>query len=524
MKKRISLVKGAMVLAVTGLISKIIGALYRIPLNNFLTAEGMGMYQLIFSIYALLLALSSSGIPVAISRLVAERRAEGHSCKNVLKSASFIVIAFSLLISVLLIVFGDKIANFQGNSKVEFGYAIIAPAIVFVGGISIFRGWFQGNYNIFPTAISQMVEQIVKLTLGLFLVYYLLPRGIIYSVYGALLGVTISEVLTLFYMMICYFFNRKKYDTKVPDIDFKTTSRELVKITLPIAIGGLIIPISQFIDSIMIVNLLKLNGLATSVATAEYGLFSGTVMSIVNMPIIITLSLAIVLVPIVSAGRVDRDLEGIIEKSATAIKLSYVIGLPSALLMFVYARPILVFLYPMLTSQNIETAVALLRLLSFTVIFQSQMQIYNSLLQALDRTYAPVKNMLCGVFVKTVLAIILLKTIGINGAAVATLALGITSTILNVFTFNKLVGKNVKLVKNVSTILVSSVIMTLIALIMYYTLGGGIISLLVGGLTSAVVYALSLMLFKVFEKGELDGVPFIKYFERLSKKIRFWEN
>jgi Uncharacterized membrane protein, putative virulence factor len=283
------------------------------------------------------------------------------------------------------------------------------------------------------------------------------------------------------------------------------------------------LPISQFIDSFLIVNLLKATGESTASATVGYGLFSGTVMSLVNMPVVLTLSLAVVVVPLVSKSRVGRDLNDIVQKSTTAIKLSYVVGIPASLLMFVYAKPIVYFLYPRLPLTELTLSVKLLRVACFSIVFSTEMQVYNALLQALDRTYVPVKNVGLALLTKTAVLVILLLTIGIEGAAYAQLTLSVSATLLNVVYFKRLLGKNVKLVKNVSTILLSSVIMTIFAVLVYSTVSGVVPSLVLGFTVSAVVYLFSLMLFGVFEKGELSGVPFSKFFERLAGKIRFWE-
>ena len=524
MTKQRSFAGGAAVLAVFTLAAKILSAFYRIPLTNLLGAEGIGMYQLVFSIFALVLSLTTGGIPLAVSRLTAEKNALGGDNRAVLKSALSAVTLASVLISVILIFCGKYIAALQGNEAVRYGYALIAPSVVLVGALAMFRGWFQGNYNVLPTAISQLIEQAFKLIFGLLFAKLLLPRGIIFAVYGALLGVAVSEAAALIYVAGAYLVGRKKLPPPDASERFKDTSKALMKIGLSFAIAGFIIPFSQFIDGILIINLLKYAGQSTASATAGYGLFSGTVMSVVNLPVVLTLSLSVTLIPVVSASRVNRNLEGIILKSATSIKLSYVIGLPSALLMFVYANPIITLLYPSLSPSEAALAVNLFRITCFSVTFAAQREIYASLLMALDKTYASAKITFAAVILKTAVMTALLLTAGITGAAYGVLVLGVSATAMYIFSFNKLLGKNVKLVKNISTIIVSSAIMTLVALIVYYAVPSGSAALIAGGLLSAIVYLLCLMLFKVFDAGELQGIPFSRYLDKLTVKIRFWEN
>lgn len=522
--KKHGFVSGAVILAAFGLLAKIIGAFYRIPLTNLLGAEGMGMYQLVFSIYALTLSMSSTGLPIAISRIVAERNALKKSSAPVLKGAAAAVFASNGAVFLALIFLGGYIAKFQGNEAIKDCYAIIAPSVLFVGGMSLLRGWFQGNMNVVPTAVSQVIEQAVKLAAGLAFARYLMPRGTIYAVYGAVIGVTLSEAAAFVYMIIRYLATEKNRGFLKSDESLKEGWRALTKISFPIALSGAVMPFSQFIDGLLIVNLIKSGGVSTEAATAQYGLYTGTVMSLVNMPIVITLALAIAVVPVVSASRVNRNLAGIVQKSSTAIKLTYVIGMPAALLLFLYARQVLGFLYPALSSAESDLAAVLLRISVFGILFQSQMQIYTSLLQALDKPYVPVRNMLLAMLLKTLLLVLLLRSSGINGAALASLSFAVTAGLLNIRYFNYLTGKNLKLVQNISIIMVSSVIMTLAAMGFSALFGKGITGAVLGALLSALLYFTVLSAFRVFEPFELEGVPLSGLIEKFSAKIRFWEN
>jgi stage V sporulation protein B len=259
-----------------------------------------------------------------------------------------------------------------------------------------------------------LITQGIKLFTGHLLAYAFLPQGFVYAVCGAIIGVVFSELVGLLYLAMCFAFSNRE-QVIFDENKIKVTKKELIKLSLPIAIGTVLPAASQLIDSFLIVNLLKTTGIRAATATAQYGLFSGTVASIINVPVVLTLALCVAVVPIVSAGRVNRDLSGIIQKSATSIKLSYVIGVPSALLLFVLARPVLEILYPRLTAAQITLSVSLLSISAFSIIFYSQMQIYTSLLQALDKTYVPVKNLAFAVLVKVLLSVVLILKIGIIG-------------------------------------------------------------------------------------------------------------
>ncbi|UKI13635.1 MAG: oligosaccharide flippase family protein [Clostridiales bacterium] len=209
--KRRTMTGNAALLSVFSIIAKVISALYRVPLTSVLGAEGMGMYQLVFSIYALILALTTGGIPVAVSRLTSENNALKKDSRIVLKNALLSVVGTSVVLAAFLCVLSGFVARIQGNEGVKSGYYVIAPAVVFVGALSMFRGWFQGNNDVIPTAVSGLFEQVFKLAFGLTLAKILSKYSVIYGVIGALSGVMISEFVALIYIVITYFFRAGRF-------------------------------------------------------------------------------------------------------------------------------------------------------------------------------------------------------------------------------------------------------------------------------------------------------------------------
>ncbi|MDD4839417.1 MAG: polysaccharide biosynthesis protein [Clostridia bacterium] len=517
------LMSGAVVLAVSSVVAKVLGALYRVPLTNILGAEGMGMYQLVFPIYALFLTMSTSGLPTALSRLVAEKKTRGESSKKFLVATGLLLAAFCIVSALLVAGLSLYISKLQGNVDTRIGFLIIAPSILFVGGIAVFRGWFQGNFNMFPTAISNIVEQIVKLTVGLTLSIILAKYyGMIYAVYGALIGVTLSEVVAFLYLLFLYFFKERKSKTE----ELKPSREEfhaLRKVAFPIALVAIMLPLSQFADSFLIVNLLKGQGLATEVSTAHYGLLSGPVASLVNLPIVIMLSLAIAIVPNVSAGRVNHDLQGILQKSALSIKLTYLIGIPSALFFLVFARPILSLLYPSISVAELNLSVVLLSISSVSIIFLSAMQVYTALLQALDRPSLPVRNLAIAVLVKVTFTVILTSRFGIVGTAASNVLMAFTAYLLNALSFRNYIGKDIKLVKNIGTILFSGVIMALAGYAVIALLENPYIALSLGMVVCILIYGVLTLIGNTIDDSEAVSLPFGGAILKMKKSLRFWE-
>ena len=488
-----------------------LGALYRVPLTNILGAEGMGMYQLIFPVYALFMVLATAGIPTALSRIVAEKRALGEPTKKYLVSAMLVLCAMGTLCALLTFCLAKPLARWQGNENTYVGFMIIAPAIILTGIISGFRGWFQGQMYMLPTAISNVLEQVVKLSLGIGLSVALMPKGLIYGVSGAVLGVTASEAVTVVYMLVTYLVRGRKDEKEKLRVTAEE-SRAMLKVAFPIAIVAILMPLSNFFDSVIVVNMLKIFGHSQSVATARYGIFSGPVNSLINMPIVAIMSLAV--------ARVRLDIDSVMLKSRLCVKLAYLLGIPFAFFFAVFAENIIRLIYPALSLENLVVAVNLLRIVSANVVLLAVMQIYVSLLQALDKTKYAVLSLVCAICVKIVLSLALVRFIGINGAAIASLSMSAVALLgVNVAYF-KTCGMHLE--KNVGLNLLSGVIMALSAMVATF-LKNDLLALVVGAIICAAVYVWTVFLFGLISKDDIPYLPLKRVLLALHRVIRFWE-
>lgn len=549
-KKEKRIASGASVLLIGSIVAKMLGALYRIPLTNILGAEGMGMYQLVFPVYALFMVLATAGVPTALSRTVAEKRAMGEDTKKYLKIAMPALVVSGVIFASIMAAMSRFLAAKQGNAETYPGFLIIAPSIVLVCVISGFRGWFQGEMYMLPTALSNVVEQAVKLSVGLGVSFALAKRGVLYAVCGALFGVTASEVATLIYMLATYLVRLKKerkrevlpriankvgVDDKINidnDISEETASKQKHKISkaelkglfhvaLPIAAVAILMPIASFFDSVIIVNMLKAFGLEKSVATAQYGILSGPVNSLINMPVVAIMSLAVAIVPSVSASRVTKDIDGVMIKSSLCVRLAYLLGIPFAFFLAVFSKNIIGLIYPDLSSQDMQVAVNVLLISSANVVFLSVMQIYVSLLQALDKTKYAVVSLVAAIVVKIASDILLTKYIGINGAAIASLALPTVAYLGTLVSYYKICG--LRLEKNVGLNLVSGVIMALCGIAIKSFAKSDIVALGVGIIVCAIIYVWLAFLLNLVGKDDIPHLPLKRLLWALHRTIRFWE-
>lgn len=508
----------ALLLAVAGMIAKILGAVYRIPLTNLLGAEGIGMYQLVFPIYALMLTLSSSGIPTAIARLVSEKNALGDAkgVKEVMRASFVLLVGLGVVAMFLMFFISGPLANLQGNMAMRYGYYVVAPAVLIVAISSYFKGWFQGNMNMLPTAISQIAEQSFKMLFGLLLAYLLLPRGVETAVVGALIAITISELLSMLVLAAVYLFDKKKSIAKA-HLNLNAT-KNIVRVSLPIMASGLVFPIVQFVDSLLIVALLTARGLAKDMAVAQYGILSAPVNSLINMPIVITLAFAVAIVPIISSKRALRDAVSIKDKASLAVRLAFLIGAPCFVAIFVLAKPLMQILYPSLSIESINLAASLLMVSSVSVVLLSLSQVFTSLMQALGKTIRPVMILLATAVAKITLDVILIYYMGIIGAALSSVIAYTLCVFIGWLTMSKLLGSGKNLVKSISKIIFISAIIGLLIYSLTFLLAKWWL-VIASVILAPPIYFVLVLLLRVFKKEELQSFPFGEKLAKLGERF-----
>ena len=445
--KKSSFVRGAIVLMIFGILSKILGAIYRIPLTSIITPEGMGLYQMVFPVYALMLTVSSSGLPSSISKLISESLAkkEYRQVDRIMKVSFLLLFVFSIFCSLILVFGARGFATLQGNKDATICYLGLAPAIVFVGLLSGFRGYFQGFEKMLPSAISGFVEQFFKLVFGLFFAWLFMKKGVSYAVLGAMLGISLSEVFALFYMFVTYVVYRKKHkensDNQSYDLlSTRQTAKKILSTSIFITLGGLIMPLGMLVDSALIINILKNVGFSTKMATTLFGLETGTVGSIVNMPVVLSLSLATAILPCVCSKKSQNDLEGAKKAVSKALFLAIMIALPASLGCYALANPIIKILYGhSLSAENIKIATNILEVASISIFYLAMVQVSAGVLQGISLVYVPAISLSVGMILKIVLNVVLVRIPSVNilGAEVANSFCYFVALLINLIVIKK---------------------------------------------------------------------------------------
>jgi len=557
-KPQRNFVKGAAILGGMGLISKIFGAVYTILTTNVIGTEAMASYMAAFPVYTFLLAMSSAGLPVAISKMVSERITLGDykAAHMVFKKALRAMIIVGVLTTVIMIVLSSQIAAVLGRPEASLTIMALAPSLLFVSIISAYRGYFQGMQSMTPTAISQVIEQVVKLGAGLYLAYAWIGYGPEYGAAGAILGITVSEVIAFVYMYLLYMRGRKGIKNNIK-ISEKTRLRrgigsKIFYLALPIIIGSCAMPIVQLADTTIINNTLMgmksiiLFGkevlINSDVVKSLFGL-TGYVNPIINMPAVLSLALGMSLVPSISASRARRDGLGVSNKSATAFKLSMLVGLPCSVGLFLLSTPIIHLLYSLQDVSKapaiaqlylLSTAGSLLAINAASMLSLSVLQTMTGILQGLGKTYLPVINLFIGIAVKVAVSIIFIRMPSINilGAFIGTVACYTVAAVLDVICVVWYTGAKLKILDNfikpvLATGAMGAFVYLMIPYLTQHTPQGTIlfsrpvtIFVIVAAM---VVYILFMFIFGALNSEDMMYVPGGKRITRLMVKLRLWK-
>jgi stage V sporulation protein B len=400
-----SFLTGAAILAFAGVICRLLGVVIRIPLTNIVGNFGMGLYQMVFPLYALLLIVSSAGVPIAISKMVAKEKIGGNieNCKKILINSLILLGAVGFVVSALFMIFANQIAALQGNRSVGIIYLAIAPSIFFVCLISAFRGYFQGFQNMIPTAASQILEQIVKVGVGISLASLFIGTSVTMAVFGAILAITISEIVALFFLVATYQFLRKRGGNPTRKTAGKGTGHfknyisfpligQILKQSFPITLMASVFPLILVFDSMIVINILKASGTAHETATQLFGISSGTVHTLINLPAVLGAAVATSVVPTVSSLLKQNKIDELRSKCALSIKITFLISLFFVAFYIAFAEKIIDLLYHGAFKDNAEhlkTAANLMKVESALILLMGISSVFTAMLQGADKAKFP---------------------------------------------------------------------------------------------------------------------------------------
>ena len=472
-------VKGVFVLMLGGIAVKILGAIYRIPLTWIIGTQGLGMYQLVYPVFSLLLVLSSTGAPTAISTMVADRVSRGRyqSAKQVLKVSIIILLTTGLIIGVLFACASGVLAMLQNNPSLNYLYLCLSLAIPLVAVLSAYRGYFQGFMNMTPTATSQIIEQLSKLVFGLGLAWLLSKKGIMLATLGAVLGVVVGELFAVLYILTYYLRHKNVQNQSFLQNDYQESTKSIVKEffanSLPIVLCSFVLPLLQMIDSLLVIKLLMVGGVDPHSATNMWGICSGIVGSLVNLPVALTLAIAVTIAP--NVRNANDTKQQTISKIAFANNLSINISLPLSVLLCCLAGVVVPFLYQhtINSAQDVALAVSLLMLNAPFILIISLVQVQNAALQGLKKSKKALSNIIiAGVFKLIILVLLTTNSqIGIYGVVISNIALYLVAFLLNSISLRKNLMQKISIKASIGCI-ISSFVMGVFVFVGSVAFGG----------------------------------------------------
>ena len=496
------------VVALCILIGKIIGAAYKIPLVNILGAEGTGNYQLIFPVYAAAIAFTSGSSGIIISRNVAARRADG-SIRDEAGSCILYTLIVSVAAAAAICLFSGTIANLQGNADIRYCYFIIAPSVVFVGMGACLKGIFTGEGRVAFPAVCQLLEQVVKAAAGIILAYALRDKSITYGVMGAVAGVSISELVSLAACTVFYISEKERYPLSLQ------LKKDFFKENKFITAHGILLPLSSLADSMIIVKLLNAFGYGN--ARAMYGIMTGSVNTIINMPVVIALSA-------VSYNYALCNAENIKERSGKCVKYVFFITCACFFGIYILSEDIVGILFSSLSEKELELAAVLMRISSVNVITASLSGVYGSILQAVDGSGVCLKYTALFCVLRVAVMIFLTYEISIVGAALSWVLYYCASAFTGMAYHAKFLGNDGQLVKNNGKIFLCGVIMCM-AVLPLKLMENMYIRLSVSVIVGAVVYFAAAFILKVFERRDIKNTVFGRiYGSDAAKRREKWRN
>lgn len=532
--KKESFMQGVFAMMFSQVLIKLLGLVYKMYLTNRegFGDEGNAIYSAGFYIYSLLLTLSSVGVPNAISKLVSERIALGDNkgANRIFKIAFF---TFGLLgfIGTMILFFG---AHYISNvilkiPESEMTLVALSPSIFFVSLICVIRGYFNGNGTLKVTANSQTLEQVFKTVFTIILVEaVVIATGMNTTIMaaGANLATTVATIGSFIYLFFFYK-NHRTLNVNAPNVITKKESifkviKKILYVSMPISLSAILSSINKNIDSTTVVR-----GLSTfmeeSQAKIQYGILSGKVDTLTSLPLSFNIAFATALVPAISYARAKKDMSTANKRVAFSILVTILIGLPCTAGIFVFAEQILQLLFPAQSSGAL-----LLQISSIAIIFTVLAQTINGALQGLGKVMVPAIAFSVGVVVKLILNLVLIPNpaIGINGAAIGTIACNVIACIIG-FTVLK---KNMDIKFKFSKYILKPIFATIIMAICSYAIYLGINSIIPGKIatiiaigSAVIIYAVALIALKVFTKEEIFMIPYGQKIYKILEKLGIYK-
>ena len=528
--------QGVMALMFSQVIIKLLGLVYKWYLTN---REGFGdkgnaIYSAGFGIYALLLTISSTGVPNAVAKLVSEHNAKGdyRGAHRIFKISLATFAVIGLIGTLILFLGAHYISNvWLAIPEAELTLVALSPAIFFVAIISVFRGYFNGRENMKATANSQTLEQLCKTIFTVLVVEIVaIGSGINTNLMaaGANLATTLATVGSFLYLYLYYKVRRKELGNEIvtsknyPTKSVFETVKSILMVSFPMSLSAILTSINRNIDSMTVKRGLE-SFLTQGEALKQYGILSGKVDTLTSLPLSFNIAFATALVPAVASAKTKGDMSTANKRVSFSLLVTMLIGLPCMVGMMVFAQPILDLIFP-----NANEGALIFQISALAIIFTVLEQTVNGALQGLGRIMVPTVSLLIGVSVKCILNLILvpIPQIGAAGAAFATAACHAIAFFIGFNVLRANMKLDLKFSKFILKPLIATLMMAICSYAVYfvsYRIHPGNMATLIAILVAVLVYGLAVIALNILTKEELLMIPYGQKIYKILNKIGIYK-
>lgn len=535
------------ILAAAGIISRIIGLLYRSPLHSVIGDLGLGFYQSAYTFYTIVLLISSYSIPAAVSKVIAQKLAvkEYRNAHRIFRCALGYVLVVGGVASLFLF-FGAGLLVEEAAVPV---LRTFAPTVFIYGMLGVLRGYFQAHKSMAQTSVSQVLEQVANAVVSVGAAYLLIrntmgttempteetdqilraTRGAIGSAMGTGMGVLVA----LLFMLAVYKLNKSfidrriRYDRHTEVDSYGEILKMITMVVTPFVLSTAIYNLNDTINNAVYTKIyLRVRELDTVGTYSGWGVLSGQALTISKIPIAFASAMAAAMIPTVAQLIAARNVEGAKDKIGVAVKTTMVISIPCAVGLFVLARPVTCLLFPSNTQTSEDLATGLLMALAVSIIFYALSTLNSQILQGLGRMNVPIVNAAIALGVQTAVVVVLLffTKLDLYSVVVANIVYSGIMCVLNQLAVRRAIGYRQEIMRTFVIPLLASALMGAVAWAVYEGVllmtKSPRISVLPAVLTGAAAYFALLILFRGVTEEELRGFPKGHLLVRLARKCR----
>ena len=513
-KGKTNFLSGVMVLSLSTVIVKIIGLVYKIPMLRLLGSEGMGYFSSAYEIYAMLCVISTAGLPVAMSVMISKERTGDNSiARSIFKVSMRLFLILGILGTAALILCAHPITVLLKSDKSFFCTLAIAPALLFVCISSAYRGYFQGLGMMLPTAVSQIIEALGKMLLGILFAFFALSAGYRTELVAAfaVLGLTLGSAATALYLAI----SKKLSDNGIKYVDAiqnNVLGKKLLTIAIPVTASSAVMSIIKFIDMAMILRRLQSIGYSDKEAFSVYGSYTTLVIPLFSLAPAFISSIALPLIPRLGGAIASRDKDAQSKAVKDAMRLAMIIAMPIAVGLSLYSYQILHLIFPN-EADAVSVAVPLLCVIAPSIPLSCLVTVNNAVLQSYGKTGVPIVAMLIGAIVKIVLSYILIgsESVNILGAPISTFLCDVAIAAFEFYWINRYISGTLKIGKTIIRPYLSALMAVTISRIVYgliQTQIGDSVFLTVCSIgIAALLYLPICMIMKTIDVEDIEMLP-----------------